>query len=188
MPQFFVKLPRYIADYLVCKYRCDGIRGHVVLPFRAHHAGRIIYRKLVSNPSFELMTPMCYNAQMYSSLPEDTPEEWRSRLPKVRGEFLGFDIPEEHWYDGRFVYCDNTMQLNRYWTAEFIRLIEDEFWADVDGFHKEYDRQWRIDHPDMRPREYDMLLDFMEMYHIDLDCDEAFVKQYKRRKHNLSLQ
>lgn len=183
--RFFVRIPRYVADWLRTKYmpKSDE-QAPIRMPWRAHPAGVIVYQRAVSNSSLKKLTAMCYSCQMFSMDPGDVPDERQSDFPsdETMREFVPIALPSPHYYNGVWITDDETIQLDQHDTQQFNHILLDEFWHDYDKFWSDYQTAWRIIHPDRHCSAYDAMLDFMEFWHINLDNEEALYRASKRRQ------
>lgn len=183
--RFFVRMPRYVGDWLRAKYmpKTDSQKP-IVLPWRACPAGVVVYQRAVSNAKIRKLTAMCYSAQMFTMDPGDVPEDRQSDFPSDESmrEYVPIALPEPHYYNGVWISDDETMQLNQADTQTFNSVLLEEFWEDYDRFWADYQAAWAIKHPNRHCSAYDSMLDFMEFWHIDLDNEEALYRASKRRK------
>lgn len=183
--RFFVRMSRYVADWLRAKYMPrSGDQAPISMPWRAHPAGVIVYQRAVSNSALKKLTAMCYSAQMFSMDPGDVPEDRQADFPsdETMREFVPIALPAPHYYNGVWITDDETMQLDQSDTQKFNRVLLDEFWDDYDRFWADYQTAWKLRHPNRHCSEYDSMLDFMEFWHIDLDNEEALYRASKRRQ------
>lgn len=182
--RFYVMLPRYVGQWLRCKYmpKSDPY-APVDLPWLSHPAGRIVYQRAVDNAEIKKLTSLCYSSQMFNMDPGDVPEERQSDFPsnEAMRDFVAIALPAPHYYDGVWITDGETVQLDRKDTHRFIDALLEEFWSDQEAFWTDYQQAWSIKHPGKHCSFYDSVLDFMEFWHIDLDEEEAFYRAVKRR-------
>lgn len=182
--RFFVKLPRYVAQWLRTKYMSSTDKhSPIVLPWRACKAGEIVYKYAVSNAEIKKLTPMCYSSQMFNMDPGDVPQERQDDFPSDESmrDFIAIALPDPHYFEGVWISDDETMQLNQHHTKEFIDVIIAEFWSDYDKYLADAKAAFLIKHPDRHCSVYDCMLDFMEFWQINLDNEEAFYRASMRR-------
>lgn len=186
---FHIRLSRYIADWVISKYGSVNRRREAVAMPTAHPAGRIVYRNLVSNTDFVRWTHNCYCQMMMDNRMADMmPSDLQSQLPVTDCDsevYVAFQIPEAHYYDGRLIPCDDTMQLDSQHATEFIQALKEEFWEDFEDYAVTYFRmKSTINAGRTQDKErsyaYDMTLDFCDFWHIDNDACDSIYRQMHR--------
>ncbi len=185
--RMFVRMPLYVSQWLRTKYMPNADRLKPIRIPIAHKAGRIIYTSLVCNANMHKLSPVCYSAQMFSIPIEEVPEEMRSLYPDedVRKEFVAIALPGPHFFLGRWIEDTDTWQLNSSDATAFNTILLEELWSDIDHYWHHHKQQFRIDHPDRVPVFYDALLDFCELYNIDVDAVESMHRALRRRQKKL---
>lgn len=183
--RIYVKLPKYIGGWLRARYASPAeCYAPVRLPETAHPAGAIIYKHLVANPGMRALTPRCISADMFDMDPETAPDDIRSGLPKgkCRDEYVPIAIPKAHFYMGRWIADGTWMQLGPIDAKNFIGFIEQEFWESFDEYIDDKKEYIRRRYPKRAFVFYDAILDFMELYCINIDDTDAMYRAAKRRK------
>lgn len=183
--RMYVKLPRYVGSWLKTKYKSpDGYAAEVRLPEMAHPAGRIIYLHLTVNPKMKALATRCVTSDMYMLDPDAVPEDIRAALPygDARRDFVSVALPKAHFYMGRWIADSPWMQLGAADTTEFVRLLNDEFWQDFDDYWADRVEYYKRRYPGKQPVFYDSILDFVDLFRIDIDDTDALYRAAKRRK------
>lgn len=183
--KMYVRFPRYIGDWLRTKYVSEReYYAPIRLPEMVHPAGQILYKHLMPNPKMKSLSVRCISADMFNLDPEIAPEDIRVGLPtqKTKKEFVAISLPKPHFFLGRWITDDSWMQLGATDTFAFVKIIENEFWEDFDDFWEDYCLLCHIKKTKGNPVFYDAILDFMELFKIDIDNIDALYRALKRRK------
>lgn len=149
-----------------------------------HKAGDIVYQRLIANSEIKLMTKLCYSAQMFCMDLGDVPDERLADFPSNESmkDYVAIAVHRPHYYNGRWISDDETMQLDRDDAQAFRSILAEEFWQDHDEFWHDKMELHRKTRPDRQFSYYDCLLDFMEFWRISLNEEEALYRAAKRRK------
>lgn len=184
----YVRVPMYIQGWLRFLY-AESMDEHapVYIP-RSTDYGWTLYAGAVANPLMgNIGRTLSCSCQIFHLHPDLAIDEVRPSIPS--DEYRRFMMPvvlyEERFINGKYIPCDNTVQLSYKTAYRFNEQLREAFFNYLDAYDEDYRRKVKSTHSKYERSQ--MLDEFMFRHDIDVNEKDALERVHNRWLQNKRL-